>query len=74
MRSASTEASGPPSTRGASQRETAARARRVQQQVELGGRAEMEPREIPVCVFCVLSDPAGAVFVLTLPVADPAND
>ena len=30
--------------------------------VELGGKAEMEPMEIPVCVFCVLSDPAGAVF------------
>ena len=31
---------------------------------ELGGRAEMEPMEIPVCVFCVLSDPAGAVFAV----------
>ncbi len=30
----------------------------------LGGSAEMEPMEIPVCVFCVLSDPEGAVFAV----------
>jgi predicted enzyme related to lactoylglutathione lyase len=29
-----------------------------------GGRAEMEPMEIPVCIFCVLSDPEGAVFAV----------
>lgn len=32
--------------------------------VELGGKAEMEPMEIPVCIFCVLSDPEGAVFAV----------
>jgi predicted enzyme related to lactoylglutathione lyase len=36
----------------------------VEKAVELGGRAEMEPMEIPVCVFCVLSDPAGATFAI----------
>jgi hypothetical protein len=31
---------------------------------ELGGTVEMEPMEIPVAVFSVLSDPAGAVFAV----------
>jgi predicted enzyme related to lactoylglutathione lyase len=36
----------------------------VERAKALGGKAEMEPMDIPVCTFCVLSDPGGAVFAV----------
>jgi predicted enzyme related to lactoylglutathione lyase len=36
----------------------------VEKAKALGGKAEMEPVEIPVCIFCVLSDPEGATFAV----------